>query len=45
MKLFYGDILLGEVLTNHSMTVDEAFEFVDIDMDEFAKKQFRWMYG
>lgn len=38
MKLFYGDILLGEVLTNHSMTVDEALEFVDIDMDEFAKK-------
>ena len=39
MKLFYGDILLGEVLTNHIITVDEALEFVDIDMDEFAKKQ------
>ena len=39
MKLFYGDILLGEVLTNHSMTVDEALEFVDIDMEEIAKKQ------
>ena len=37
MKLFYGDILLGEVLANHSMTVDEALEFVHVDMDEFSK--------
>lgn len=33
MKLYYGDILLGEVLTNHSMTVDEALEILDINMD------------
>ncbi len=39
MKLFYGDILLGTVLTNHSMTVDEALEFVGVDMDEFAQEQ------
>lgn len=36
MKLYYEDILLGEVLTNHSMTVDDALEFVGIDMDEYA---------
>ncbi len=39
MKLYYGDILLGEVLANHSMTEDEALEFVGVDMDEYAKKQ------
>lgn len=38
MKLYYENILLGEVLTNHSMTVDEALEFVGVDMDEYAKE-------
>lgn len=37
MKLYYGNIFLGEVLTNHSMTVDEALEFSGIDMDKYAK--------
>ena len=39
MKLFYGDILLGDVLMNHSMTVDEAVEIVGVDMDKFAADQ------
>lgn len=39
MKLFYSDILLGEVLTNHSMTVDEALEFIGVDMDKFAEER------
>ena len=38
MKLYYGDILLGEVLTNHSMAVDKALEFVGVDMDKYAKE-------
>lgn len=38
MKLYYGNILLGEVLTNHSMTVDEALEFVGVDMDKYAQE-------
>lgn len=38
MKLFYEDLLLGEVITNHSMTVDEALDLLDIDMDEVAKE-------
>lgn len=39
MRLYYENILLGEVLTNHSMTVDEAIEFIGIDMDKFAEEQ------
>lgn len=38
MKLYYGKILLGEVLTNHSMTVDEALELVGVDMDKYAEE-------
>lgn len=39
MKLFYGDILLNEILTNHSMTVEEALEASGIDMDRYAQEQ------
>jgi hypothetical protein len=39
MKLFYDDILLGEIMTNHSMTVDEALDCLGIDMDEYASEQ------
>ena len=38
MKLFYEDILLGEVVTNHSMAVDEALDILDIDMDAVARE-------
>ncbi len=38
MKLYYGDILLKDILTNNSMTVDEALEFSGIDMDEYARE-------
>lgn len=36
MKLYYDDILLGEIMTSHSMTIDEAIECLDVDMDDFA---------
>lgn len=36
MRLFYGDIFLGDILTNHSFTVDEALDFLGIDMDSFC---------
>lgn len=36
MKLYYDTILLGEIMTNHSMTVDEALDCLGIDMDEYA---------
>lgn len=39
MKLYYGNTLLKEILTDHSMTVDEALEISGIDMDEYAQEQ------
>jgi len=30
-KVLYEGLLVGEVKTNRSMTVDEALEFVDVD--------------
>lgn len=40
MKVYYKDEyvneLVCEVMTNHSMTVDEALDLCDVDMDEFA---------
>ena len=38
MKLLYGDTVLGEVTTNHSMTVDEALYILDINMDAVARE-------
>ena len=38
MKLLYGDMVLGEVVTNHSMTVDEALDILDINMDAVARE-------
>lgn len=29
MKLFYEEILVGDVITNRSMTVDEALELTE----------------
>lgn len=38
MKLFYGNMLLGEVITNHSMSIEDAIELLDINMDDVAKE-------
>lgn len=38
MKLYYETILLGEIMTNQSLTVDEALNCLDINMNEFASK-------
>ncbi|MFD1176853.1 hypothetical protein ACFQ3W_11155 [Paenibacillus puldeungensis] len=35
MKVFYEDILVGEVITNRSMTVDEALELIGFDEEKF----------
>ena len=32
MKLFYGEELVGEIITNHSMSVEEACDLLDIDL-------------
>lgn len=35
LKVYYEDILVGEVLTNHSMSVDDALELIGFDEKEF----------
>ena len=43
MKLYYKDenveVLVCEITTNHSMSVDDMLNHCDIDMDDFADKQ------
>lgn len=31
MKVMYEGLLVGEIVTNRSLTVDEAIELVDVD--------------
>ena len=51
MKLYYNDngdkILLTEVITNHSMSIDDALDLAGIDMDKWAEEQGwdNWDYG
>jgi hypothetical protein len=33
-RLFYGEQFLGEVLSNHSMSIDELIEMKNIDINE-----------
>ena len=39
MKIYYEDILVGEVLTNRSLTVDEALDLIDFNEQEFIEQQ------
>lgn len=43
VKLFYEEngekILIGEVVTNHSMSIDDILSLLDINMDDFAEQQ------
>lgn len=51
MKLYYNDngnrILLADIMTNHSMSIDDALNLAGIDMDEWAVAQGwdDWDYG
>lgn len=40
MKLVYAEsgerIVLGEVLTNHSMSIEDVIDLLEIDMEQFA---------
>ncbi|MED4492991.1 hypothetical protein [Heyndrickxia coagulans] len=38
-KVFYEDILVGEVLTNRSLTVEEALEAIGFDEAKFIEEQ------
>lgn len=35
VKIYYEDILVGEVLTNRSLTVDEALELIGFNEQKF----------
>lgn len=35
VKIYYEDILVGEVLTNRSLTVDEALDLIGFDEQQF----------
>lgn len=39
MILKYADTVLGRILTNHGLTIDEAINLLDIDMDKYAEEQ------
>ena len=38
MKLFYEEILVGEVMTNRSMSVIDALEMINFDEDKFLQE-------
>ena len=35
VKIYYEDILVGEILTNRSLTVDEALDLIGFDEQQF----------
>ena len=35
----YGSVKIGEILTNRSMTTDEALDLLEIDLQEWAHDQ------
>lgn len=37
MKVFYEEILVGELVTNRSLTLDEALYVIGFNEDEFLK--------
>src|SRR5699024_12297540 len=39
VRVMYEDVLVGEVTTNKSLTVDEALNLIDFDEQEFLEEQ------
>lgn len=39
MNIYYENILVGEVITNRSMTVNEALSMIDFDEQKFLNEQ------
>lgn len=39
MRVYYEDILVGELVTNKSLTVDEALELIDFNEEDFINEQ------
>ena len=44
MKLYHGTELVGEITTNHSMSIDDALELLNIDVDEMDGGDPKWDY-
>lgn len=38
-KVYYEDVLVGEVVTNQSLTVDEALELIGFHEETFLSEQ------
>lgn len=39
MEIYYDDVLVGRILTNRSLTVDEALDLIDFNEQEFIEQQ------
>lgn len=39
VKIMYEDVLVGEIMTNRSLTVDEALEVIGFDEKKFLDEQ------
>lgn len=37
-KLYIYDVLVGEILTNRSMTIDEALKLLDFNEEKFLEE-------
>lgn len=44
MKLLYDNKVVAEVLTNHSMSIEELLTFTDIDINEENNGDLVWDY-
>ncbi|MBU8855294.1 hypothetical protein [Bacillus safensis] len=38
MKIYYEDLLVGEVLTNQYLTIDQALELIEFDEEKFISE-------
>ena len=38
-KLYYEEILVGEITTNKTLTIDEVLESIGFDEEKFISKQ------
>lgn len=39
MKIYYEDVLVGEVVTNKSMTVGDSLDLIGFDEEQFLSEQ------
>ena len=39
VKIMYENVVVGEVMTNKNLTVEESLELIDFDEQEFLEEQ------